>query len=57
MNGRRLCSEEEAMHRGFGGTDCARRRQVLRETIAAFEQSDPPDRYYRFAKQNLDRWR
>lgn len=57
MTGRRLCSEEEAIHRGLGGTDCARRRQVLRETIAAFEKSDPPGRYHRLAKQNLDRWR
>ena len=57
MTGRRLCSEDEAMHRGFGSTDCARRRQVLRETIAAFEQSDPPGRYHRLANQNLDRWR
>ncbi len=57
MTGRRLCSEEEAMHRGFGGVDCARRRQVLRETVAAFEQSGPPGRYHRLAKQNLDRWR
>ena len=57
MTGRRLCSEEEAVYRGFGGTDCARRRQVLRETIAAFQQSDPPDRYHRLAKRNLDRWR
>jgi Microbial-type PARG, catalytic domain len=45
------------MRRGFGGADPARRRQVLRETIAAFDQSDPPDRYHRLAWQNLDRWR
>ena len=57
MAGRRLCSEEESIQRGFGGADSARRRQVLRETIASFEQSDPPDRNHRLAKQNLDRWR
>jgi len=57
MTGRRLCSEEEAIQRGFGGTDCARRRQVLRETVAAFKESDPPGRYYRLANQNLGRWR
>jgi len=57
MTGRRLCSEEEAIRRGFSGAECARRRQVLRETIAAFEQSDPADRYHRLAKDNLDRWR
>lgn len=57
MAGRHLCSEEEAIRRGFGGADCARRRQVLRETIAAFGQSDPPDRYHRLAGENLDCWR
>src|SRR5438067_13541030 len=57
MAGRRLCSEQEAIHRGFGGTDSARRREVLRETLAAFEHADPPDRYHRLAGQNLDRWR
>lgn len=56
MTERSLCSEEEAIRRGFGGADCARRRQVLRETIAAFDQSNPPDRYHRLAKQNLERW-
>ena len=45
------------MRRGFIGVDCARRRQVLRETIAAFDQSDPPDRYRHLATANLDRWR
>jgi hypothetical protein len=57
MTGRRLCSEQEAINRGFGGADSVQRRLVLRETIAAFEQSDPPGRYHRLAKQNLDRWR
>lgn len=53
MTGRPLCSEEEATRRGFSGADCARRRQVLRETIAEF---DPPDRYHQLARINLDRW-
>jgi hypothetical protein len=57
MVGRRLCSEEEAMYRGFGSPDCARRRHVLRETIAAFNEADPPDRYHRLAQMNLNRWR
>jgi hypothetical protein len=30
---------------------------VLRETLAAFEQAAPPNRYHRLAQQNLDRWR
>ena len=57
MSGRQLCSDEEATRRGFGGADCARRREVLRETLAAIGQSDPPDIYHRFAAENLDRWR
>lgn len=57
MAGRRLCSEEEAIERGFGGQECARRRQVLRETLAAFEKADPFDRYHRLASRNLERWR
>ncbi len=57
MTGRNLCSEEEAIRRGFGGADCSRRRRVLLETISAFDESDPADRYHRLAKQNLERWR
>ena len=57
MTGRPLCSEKEAIHRGFGGADCARRRQVLRETIAAFKEPDALVRYRQLAAQNLDRWR
>ncbi len=56
MRGRLLCSEEEAIWRGFSSSECAQRRQVLRETIAAFEQADPPDFYHILAKRNLDRW-
>jgi O-acetyl-ADP-ribose deacetylase (regulator of RNase III) len=43
--------------RGVGETESARRRGVLRETIAAFERADPPDRYHHLAQRNLDRWR
>ena len=57
MTGRPLCSEEEAIHRGFGGAECARRRQILRETIAAFETGHAMDHYRRLAEQNLERWR
>ncbi len=56
MAGRRLISEQESSQR-WSGAELARRRAVLRETIAAFDQSDPPDRYHRLAKRNLDRWR
>ena len=57
MAGRTLCSEEVAIAQGFGGPEFAIRRRVLRETIAAFEYADPPDRYLRLALGNLERWR
>jgi hypothetical protein len=57
MAGRMLCSDDEAEARGFVGPECARRRAVLRETIEAFERSDPADLYHRLALSNLDRWR
>lgn len=57
MGGRPLCSEEEAVRRGFGGAACARRRAVLRETVAAFGQAEPRDFFHALAKVNLDRWR
>lgn len=56
MTGRRLVAEEEAIQHGFGGAECARRRQILRETIAAFDESVPADHYHRLAKDNLNRW-
>ena len=49
MAGRMLCSEEEAIRRGFLGPVCARRRRILRETIQAFESAEPPDRYHQLA--------
>ncbi len=57
MAGRVLCSDEEAVRRGYRGPANARRRQVLRETIAALEPADALSRYHRLAGQNLDRWR
>ena len=57
MAGRRLCTEHEAISTGFRGAESARRRDVLRETIRAFEESEPPERYHQLAKTNLDRWR
>lgn len=56
MPGRHLCTDEEAEARGFRGAEAARRRSVLRETIEAFERSDPPDYYHRLAEENLARW-
>lgn len=45
------------MRRGFVGPEAARRREVLRETLAAFAAATPADHYHRCAQQNLARWR
>ncbi|HMB70054.1 MAG TPA: poly(ADP-ribose) glycohydrolase domain-containing protein [bacterium] len=55
--GRALCTEAEAAERGFGDPASACRRRILRETLRAFEDADPPDRYHRLARENLRRWR
>lgn len=57
MPGRPLPSDETAEARGFIGEECRRRRAVLRETIEAFQQADPRDKYHALATQNLNRWR
>lgn len=56
MAGRPLVSEADAASLRSYGAGSARRREVLRETIAAFENADPPDRYPRLAAANLARW-
>lgn len=56
MPGRRLCSEEEALNRGFKGDECARRRSVLRETLEAFQHAHPYDKYHAQAARNLAMW-
>lgn len=57
MPGRPLCSDAEAIARGFIGHECQRRRAVLRETVGAFERADPPNAYHGQAESNLSRWR
>jgi hypothetical protein len=57
MSGRPLPTDEEAEARGFVGHECRRRRSVLRETLEAFQQADPPDAYHQVATGNLERWR
>lgn len=42
---------------GYGRPELVRRREVLRETLAAFERAEPADRYHRLAEENLARWR
>ena len=56
MPGRELITDEAAESRGFGGAGAARRREVLRETLRAFREADPPGRYHRLARRNLERW-
>ena len=59
MYGRPLCSDDEAMDRGFRGPECARRRRVLQETLARFEDQDGLQQgfFHRIADINLLRWR
>jgi len=60
MPGRRLLSDAEVIAANAGSfrdPASVRRRAVLRETIAAFESQDPPDRYHRHAATNLAHWR
>jgi hypothetical protein len=60
MPGRRVLSDAEviAANEGlFRDPASARRRAVLRETIAAFQGEDPPGRYHRLATTNLAHWR
>jgi hypothetical protein len=54
---RRLTADADAQALGFVGADHQRRREVLRETIAAFSHCDPPQRYHQQAMANLARWR
>jgi hypothetical protein len=58
MSGRRILSEAEVVERSpvFGDPESARRRLVLRETLDAFERSDPRDRHCALAAANLARW-
>lgn len=54
--GRRPCTEAEAVRRGFGGRESARRRQVLTETLRAFLTANPPDHFHQLARKNHARW-
>lgn len=54
--GRPLLSDREAEARGFDGPEAARRREILRETIAAFDAATPRDAYHRLAASNLELW-
>jgi hypothetical protein len=51
-----LPTDAEAEAQGFRGPEAQRRREVLRETISAFERCEPGDYFHRFAQANLLRW-
>lgn len=55
--GRTLLPERAYEHGPYAGAAFVRRREVLRETIAALTQADPPDRHHHLAAANLARWR
>lgn len=59
MPGRRIPSEEEFRVKAFGfvGAQFTRRRLILKETLQAFIDAEPLDRYSRLAMRNLQRWR
>ena len=54
--GRNPCSDAEVIRRGFGGRECARRRQVLAETLRAFLTANPPDHFHQLAHENHEHW-
>ena len=54
--GRSPCTEAEAIRRGFGGRDSARRRQVLAETLRVFLTAKPPEHFHQLARENHERW-
>ena len=53
----RLPTDRESEAQGFFGPQSQRRRDVLRETLLAFERSSPPNRYQDLARSNLARWK
>jgi hypothetical protein len=52
----RLPTDAEAEDQGFRGPDAQRRREVLRETISAFDRCEPADYFHESARANLARW-
>jgi len=57
MPGRRLLPEDVDQQGPYGSHAFAQRRAILRETIRAFEQAAPADRWHRLALNNLAQWR
>ena len=55
--GRTIPPEQAFARTRYADPTLAQRRAILRETVAAFEAAEPPDRYHRLAAANLERWR
>jgi hypothetical protein len=55
MPGRPLCTDAQAIARGYASAACARRRAVLRETLQAL-MAVPPQACLLQAVDNLQRW-
>ena len=55
MPGRPLCTDAQAIARGYASKACARRRAVLRETLQAL-MAVPPHACLLQAVDNLQRW-
>lgn len=53
----RTIPPESKFHDKFYGSEYAQRRSILRDTIRAFTDAKPPDRYHVLAMNNLKRWR
>jgi hypothetical protein len=58
MPGRPIPSETELRNSAnrFANPESAQRRVVLKDTLRAFLDAEPPDRYHQLAKTNLQRW-
>ncbi|MBS0461599.1 MAG: DUF2263 domain-containing protein [Proteobacteria bacterium] len=57
MQMRPYSSDQQALAAGFSGVDCQRRREVLRETLAALTPYAYPTRQHALAQANLAAWR
>lgn len=58
MPGRSIPTDSELRSNilGFGDQESAQRRTVLKQTLNAFRNAEPPDYYHQHAKANLERW-
>ena len=54
--GRSLPSEQAFRRTRYDSPTLARRREILRETLTALAEANPPDHFHRLAEANLARW-